>query len=198
MLFSAGGSSPRPASSRPPPPRRPPRCGIRRAPGFPLPHSGIEGIPAAAGRILRLAERPQAAASGHPARFGGGILPPSLRRHRRRPGRNGGPRRRLRVATPVGGAPLPRRRLSGAHPQPRSPRAASAPGAISRAASPGIWRRACSAEQPVPGCGSPASCRFRRRHPAAACVRRLASGQSPGPIALLSRSQVLHVLAKSN
>lgn len=56
-----GGSPPHPASSRLPPPRRPPRCGIRRAPGFPLPHSGIEGIPAADGRIVRLEE---AAASG--------------------------------------------------------------------------------------------------------------------------------------
>ena len=105
-------------------------------PASPSPECGIEGIPAAAGRILRLAERPQAAARGHPARFRGG-LPPSLRRPRDRPGRHGGPRRRLRVAARVGGAPLPRRRLPGAHPQPRSPRAASAPGAISEAVSPG-------------------------------------------------------------
>ena len=162
------GSSPHPASSRPPPPRRPPRCGIRRAPGFPLPHSGIEGIPAAAGRILRLAERPQAAARGHPARFRGGILPPSLRRRRGCRDRDGRPRRRLRVAARLGGAPLPRRRLSGAHPQPRSPRAASAPQGISWAASPRHRPRASSAEQPVPGCGFPASCRCGRRHRAAA------------------------------
>jgi len=32
-----GGSPPHPASARPPLPHRPPRCGMRRAPGFPLP-----------------------------------------------------------------------------------------------------------------------------------------------------------------
>jgi len=39
----------------------------------------------------------------------------------------------------------------------------------------GVERRACPAEQPVPGCGSPASCRFQRRHRAAACSPRVSS-----------------------
>jgi len=79
MLFSAGGSSggrgliSASGIVSPPSPSPPPAGGIRRAPGFPLPHSGIEGIPAAVGRILRLAERPQAAARGHPAILIGGI-----------------------------------------------------------------------------------------------------------------------------
>ena len=85
-------------------------------PASPSPIAESRASPPLQGRILRLAERPQAAATRPPASFSGGILPPSLRRPRGRPGRNGGPRRRLGVVTWVGGAPLPRRRLPGAHP----------------------------------------------------------------------------------
>lgn len=72
--------------------------------------------------------------------------------------RDGGLRRRLRVAARIGSTLLPRRRLSGAHPQPRSPLAASAPVAISEAAQP-----ASEPERLQRSSRSPAAA----RHPAA-------------------------------
>ena len=166
-LISASGIGSPPSASPPPAMRHAPR------PRLPPPASAESSAsPPLKGRIVRLEE----AAGGRPpkrppAGFSGGLLPPSPRRPRGRPRRNGGPRRWLRVAARALGAPLPRRRLPGAHPQPRSPRAASAPGAISWAAGSRARPRAFSAERPVPGRGA-ASCRFQRRHRAAEVNRR--------------------------
>ena len=189
MLVSAGGSSGgRGLASAsgivsPPSPSPPPRdAAFAAPPASPSPECGIEGLPAA-GVPHRAAKGSGRcpAARRPPAGFSSGLLPLSPRRSRGFPGRNGGPRRRLRVAARVRGAPLPRRRLPGAHPQPRSPRAASAPGAIGWAAGSRRRPRAFSAEQPMPDCGA-ASCRFRRRHRAAVIVPALsASGRARPP-----------------
>ena len=173
MLVSAGGSSGARglayASGIVSPPLSPPPA-MQHAlrPGFPLPDCGIEGLPAAEGphRAARGSGRKRPP-EGLLLALAAASCRPSPRRPRDRPGRNGGPRRRLRVAARLGGAPLPRRRLPGAHPQPRSPRAASAPGPINWAGGSGRRPRAFSAEQPAPNCGA-ASCRFQRRHRAAA------------------------------
>jgi hypothetical protein len=178
MLISAGGSSGgRGLASAsgivsPPSPSPPPAMRHSPRPRLPPPLSAeSRASPPLKGRIVRLEE---AAVSGrqkasclphrrHPCRRASAALGGCL-------DRDGGPRRRLRAAILASGTPLPRRRLPGAHPQPRSPRAASAPVAPSRAASPRKRLRAFPAEQPVPGCGM-ASCRCRLR-PRAAAARR--------------------------
>ena len=83
-------------------------------PASPSPECGIEGIPAAEGphRAARGSGRKRPPEGILPA-SSAASMPPSLRRLRGSIDRDGGPRRRLRVAARVGGAPLPRRRLSG-------------------------------------------------------------------------------------
>jgi hypothetical protein len=173
MLISAGGSSggrglvSASGIVSPPSPSPPPAMRHSPRPRLPPPPSAeSRASPPLKGRIVRLAERPQAAVRRHPAGFSGGLLPPSPRRRRGRPGRNGGPRRRLRVAA---------RGSRGSAPAAAAPRgSSSAPIAACRVRSRGDQRgrrlslrpRAFSAEQPAAGCGA-ASCRFQRRHPAA-------------------------------
>jgi hypothetical protein len=175
MLISAGGSSggrglvSASGIDSPPSPSPPPAMRHSPRPRLPPPLSAeSRASPPLKGRIVRLEE----AAGARPPE---GLLPAlAAASCRRAPAaleaalgemeaRGGG----FVWRSGFEGAPLPRRRLPGAHPQPRSPRAASAPGAISRAAGPWERPRAFSAQRPVTGRGA-ASCRFQRRHPAAA------------------------------
>ena len=145
MLISAGGSSggrglvSASGIDSPPSPSPPPAVRHSPRPRLPPPLSAESRASPplwAAGAASGAAD--PSAARRHPAGFNGGLHaaepPPPLRLpcSSLRPAAAAPSRARAR------GAPLPRRRLSAAHPQPRSPRAAFASVAISQAASPGL------------------------------------------------------------